>query len=107
MNKLTDGRYKVMCYSGVNKSFEGSEGELFNILTSGASGQLTLEDLFFVTPGASKVKFGNMDIDVVATGISSIEADEKANTIFDLSGRRVQKAQKGVYIVNGKKVILY
>ena len=108
MNKLSDGRYKVMCYSGVNKSFEGSEGELFNILTSGASGKLTLEDLFFVTPGASKVKFGNMDIDVVATGISSIDADANvnANTIFDLSGRRVQKAQKGVYIVNGKKVIL-
>ncbi|MBO7559520.1 MAG: hypothetical protein J6T52_13650 [Bacteroidaceae bacterium] len=106
MNKLTDGRYKVMCYSGVNKSFEGSEGELFNILTSGASGKLTLEDLFFVTPGASKVKFGNMDIDVVPTGISGIDADEKANTIFDLSGRRVQKVQKGVYIVNGKKVIL-
>ena len=105
MNKLTDGRYKVMCYSGVNKSFDGSEGELFNILTSGASGKLALEDLFFVTPGASKVKFGNMDIDVVATGISGIDADEKANTIFDLSGRRVQKAQKGVYIVNGKKVI--
>ena len=108
MNKLSDGRYKVMCYSGVNKSFEGSEGELFNILTSGASGKLTLEDLFFVTPGASKVKFGNMDIDVVATGISGIDADANgnANTIFDLSGRRVQKAQKGVYIVNGKKVIL-
>ena len=106
MNKLTDGRYKVMCYSGVNKSFDGSEGELFNILTSGASGKLTLEDLFFVTPGASKVKFGNMDIDVVATGISGIDADENANTIFDLSGRRVQKVQKGVYIVNGKKVIL-
>ena len=108
MNKLSDGRYKVMCYSGVNKSFEGSEGELFNILTSGASGKLTLEDLFFVTPGASKVKFGNMDIDVVPTGISGIDADVNgnANTIFDLSGRRVQKAQKGVYIVNGKKVIL-
>ena len=106
MNKLSDGRYKVMCYSGVNKSFEGSEGELFNILTSGASGKLTLEDLFFVTPGASKVKFGNMDIDVVATGISGIEADTNSSTIFDLSGRRVQKVQKGVYIVNGKKVIL-
>ena len=107
MNKLTDGRYKVMCYSGVNKSFEGSEGELFNILTSGASGKLTLEDLFFVTPGASKVKFGNMDIDVVPTGISGIEANAKANAnaVFDLSGRRVQKAQKGVYIVNGKKVM--
>ena len=106
MNKLSDGRYKVMCYSGGNNTFAGNEGELFNILISGASGKLTLENLFFVTPGASKVKFGNLDIDVVPTGINSIDADVNANAaIFDLSGRRVQQPQKGVYIVNGKKIM--
>lgn len=106
MNKLSDGRYKVMCYSGGNNTFSGNEGELFNILISGASGKLTLENLFFVTPGASKVKFGNLDIDVVPTGINSIDADVNANAaIFDLSGRRVQQPQKGVYIVNGKKIM--
>ena len=26
------------------------------------------------------------------------------NTVYDLSGRKVQKAQKGMYIINGKKV---
>lgn len=105
MNKLSDGRYKVMCYSGGNNTFTGNEGELFNILIGGASGKLTLENLFFVTPGASKVKFGNLDIDVVPTGINSIDADANANAIFDLSGRRVQQPQKGVYIVNGKKIM--
>lgn len=41
------------------------------------------------------------------TAIESIEgADNGANTvIYDLAGRRVQKAQKGLYIVNGAKVI--
>ena len=29
-----------------------------------------------------------------------------AQTIYDLSGRRVSKAQKGLYIVNGKKVYI-
>ena len=106
MNKLSDGRYKVMCYSGGNNTFTGNEGELFNILIGGASGKLTLENLFFVTPGASKVKFGNLDIDVVPTGINSIDADVNANAaVFDLSGRRVQQPQKGVYIVNGKKIM--
>lgn len=44
-----------------------------------------------------------------ATGIGSIAAGEGqngANTVYDLSGRRVQKAQKGLYIVNGKKVLV-
>ena len=39
------------------------------------------------------------------TGISGIPAINADATIYDLSGRRVEKATKGVYIVNGKKVI--
>ena len=39
------------------------------------------------------------------TGLSKVT---KANdsVIFDLSGRRVEKAQKGLYILNGKKVLV-
>jgi hypothetical protein len=42
------------------------------------------------------------------TGIDELK-DENGNVkteIFDLSGRRVQKAQKGIFIQNGKKVIM-
>lgn len=39
------------------------------------------------------------------TGIEGVIEGTNANTvIFDLSGRRVAKMQKGIYIVNGKKV---
>ena len=41
-----------------------------------------------------------------ATGIAEVETATEADaTIYDLSGRRVEKAQKGIYIVNGKKVM--
>lgn len=45
------------------------------------------------------------------TGIESIEhstltIDHEAGAVFDLSGRRVSKAQKGLYILNGKKVLV-
>ena len=42
------------------------------------------------------------------TGIDAIEAGaaDKAATWYDLSGRRVDNPTKGVYIVNGKKVIV-
>lgn len=41
------------------------------------------------------------------TGIEQIEAGADAkNAIYDLSGRRVNKAAKGIYIVNGKKVLV-
>ena len=42
------------------------------------------------------------------TGIDAIEADaaDKAATWYDLSGRRVARPTKGIYIVGGKKVIV-
>lgn len=39
-----------------------------------------------------------------ATGITSVKAEKPANNrIYDILGRRVAKASKGIYIVNGKK----
>lgn len=44
--------------------------------------------------------------DNTTDAIESIEANaDSRNAIYDLSGRRVKTAQKGLYIVNGKKII--
>ena len=40
------------------------------------------------------------------TAIKSIENAETGNAIYNLNGQRVEKAQKGLYIVNGKKTIV-
>lgn len=40
------------------------------------------------------------------TGIATLTGDTKGYTIYDLQGRRVQKAQSGLYIINGKKVLV-
>ena len=46
--------------------------------------------------------FGN-----TPTAIESIAADKDADAvIYDLTGRRVEKARKGIYIINGKKVLV-
>ncbi len=39
------------------------------------------------------------------TGISEVSAEQLNGVAYDLQGRRVVNAQKGLYIVNGKKVI--
>ena len=39
------------------------------------------------------------------TAIESVESVENSAVVYDLAGRRVQGAQKGIFIVNGKKVI--
>ena len=44
----------------------------------------------------------------VTTGISAVanERNTRTNAIFNLAGQRVEKAQKGLYIMNGKKVVI-
>ena len=40
------------------------------------------------------------------TGVESVESSNNVpQAIYDLTGRRVSKAEKGIYIINGKKVI--
>ena len=57
----------------------------------------------------SPVKSITFDIDGVETGIESIEGFENANEgWYDLNGRKlgVKPAAKGIYINNGKKVVI-
>jgi hypothetical protein len=44
--------------------------------------------------------------DATATGINAVAAEKANNVIFNLNGQRVMNAQKGMYIINGKKVVL-
>ncbi|MBR5037770.1 MAG: hypothetical protein IKX65_03510 [Prevotella sp.] len=41
-----------------------------------------------------------------ATGIQSVKAQLNNGAIYNLAGQRVEKATKGIYIMNGKKVIV-
>lgn len=49
-----------------------------------------------------------IDIDGISTGISKMEdvRSKKDDVYYDLQGRRVLNPTKGLYIVNGKKVIM-
>lgn len=40
-----------------------------------------------------------------ATGIIETESENVKSQVYDLSGRRVRNVQKGIYIVNGNKVL--
>ena len=54
------------------------------------------------TSGAKEVIFLGGE----TTGISNVDADAEDGELYNLSGVKVKKAQKGVYIQNGKKVIV-
>ncbi len=63
---------------------------------------------YLVIKGAAGIKefypFGEED----ATGINTIDNEQITidnGAVYNLSGQRVNKAQKGIYIVNGKKIL--
>lgn len=64
---------------------------------------LSANRCYLTTSSSAKaLYFGGDETD----GIDNIEADSnKSDVIYDLSGRRVANAKKGVYIINGKKVM--
>ena len=48
-----------------------------------------------------------VEYDKLATGITSVAAETVNNgKIYNLNGQRVVKAQKGLYIINGKKQVV-
>lgn len=60
---------------------------------------------YIVLSGASAAKYA-INFDGEATGIHTIEAASAANaTMYNLAGQRVDKAYKGIVIVNGKKYL--
>ena len=58
---------------------------------------------YLAVPGSTPVKgFSFADIE---TAIKNVEKKAVSNKTFNLQGQRVNAAQKGIYIVNGKKVV--
>ena len=55
-----------------------------------------------ITAGAKVITFAFGE----STGINEIQKAETEGAIYNLSGMRVSKTQKGVYIMNGRKVIV-
>lgn len=97
--------------AGVAKSLTAGEGYILGNGTEGTAfypckaGSLPINKAYLLGNGGENaivMNFGN-----AVTGINTIAAPASAKApIFDLSGRRVVKATKGLYIQNGKKVIV-
>ena len=63
---------------------------------------------FPTAAAAAGAKIYIQEEDGTYTAINGVEADGtiEGEGIYNLSGQRVNKAQKGIYIVNGKKVLV-
>ena len=91
---LQDGETSIVCVNngkGLNKIEEGTV--------------ITVTGIVNTNNDAYQVKLTKTVED--PSGISTLTANGQADSrIFNLAGQRVEKAQRGLYIVNGKKVMV-
>ena len=85
----------------LNKHDETSQA--YADINAALSAARDLSDITSVDDLKAKVAALKDLLEAIATGVENIEAEVEI-VIYDLSGRRVEKMEKGIYIVNGKKV---
>ena len=86
-----------------------SSGELYLVTTDGLAISCTRAYIQLADGGSAKSRVLTMSFDGEVTGIAAIEGDNislETGVIYNLSGQRVVNPTKGIYIVNGKKVLV-
>ena len=118
----------VSAVTDVTKTDEfDTEGKFTGTLVKSvvpADGLFINNEKFYYSTGQSNIKafrgwfelgavlnretdFGvKMVVDGFETKVEGLGVKDAAGNVYDLSGRKVSKAQRGVYIVNGKKVLV-
>ena len=89
---------------GVSIFALGNKGEVgFYLVANGVTVPAGKAYLVLTAAVRDFLAFANGEAD----GINAVDNGQFAvcNVVYDLSGRRVEKAVKGIYIVNGKKVV--
>lgn len=107
--QLDDQRYAVLAYSTGNAAFAKNEA-LLSFVVKGR-GHVSVTDALVVNEQREPMYLARADKDV-ATGIGNVNGNENVN-VYDLGGRKYDdgklhggKLTKGVYIVNGKKMVV-
>ena len=101
---IDERRYAVVAYSAKNDVF-GTNGSLLTFDCSG-KGSLMVSSVMLVDSERNERHFAPAGLDVV-TGLEAVGMEGSADT-YDLQGRKMadDRLPKGVYIINGKKVVV-
>ena len=87
-------------------NYKNTKGLAFYKLSS--NGTIKANRAYLLVPSGSSVSAQEFfAFDATVSGVDNINAqDSEEEKVYDLQGRRIAKPAKGVYIVNGKKVIM-
>lgn len=88
--------------------FMAADGEMAGKFVHVTTNAVTMNPYraYMVVEGGASSRELDLVIDGVSTGIKNMKVGTDDNVYYDLQGRRVLYPTKGLYIVNGRKVII-
>ena len=110
-NKMGEGWYRVAVVSVANNPLRGTDGELVNFtLSDRYSDDIVIDNIRFVTVQGDSHQLDGIDV-AELTGVQSFAQDGGAHEADDdaaytLNGIRVKTTGKGIYVKNGKKIVV-
>lgn len=113
LQKHADGFYRIVCSSMMNA--ELTEGVVIRLQVNAAENkqsnyQVMANNVILSDINAQRQEAANtkalMTVSSETTGITTIDASQQQKTVYDMQGRRTNAVKKGVYVVNGKKVVV-
>ena len=87
---------------------EGKNPGFYYAVEGGASVNCAANRAYLAVPSSTSTGAKGYPFEDDATGIEGLNVNDNvnANEVYDLQGRRVARPTKGIYIVNGKKVVI-
>lgn len=93
--------------TGTNYVLSVQSGDVVFAPVTGDNATVAAGHAFLYVPSAGARTLSIVFADEETTGIKNLNVDLNLNNkVFDLQGRRVAQPAKGLYIVNGKKVVI-
>ena len=109
-NKIGENTYRFAALSIANKTFAGNDGSVVNILAGNPDlDEIVVENIKLVTVDGAVHRFDNITTALptdIAETMGTANGAMEDGVYYSLSGMRVDHPTKGVYILNGKKVVI-
>lgn len=106
-NRISEDTYRVVVMSIGNILFDGTDN-LMELDMANSDAYVKISDMLFVTPDGVRATLDMLEPSSVVTGIDGISPEdaESDDEWFNLQGVKTQNIVPGIYIHNGKKVII-
>lgn len=119
IDAFAEGVNEMKPYQEKVQPTEGEKTNLVLMNKDGVIGFCVVESEFTLTPGTAYLQtatanlaaapskdFFEINLGAEVTGINTVKTANQNGVVYDLQGRRVANPTHGIYIVNGKKVVV-